>query len=66
MNVLAGIDFQTVEEFVTALNKARLGNKDKWIVYRGHVNGKLVEVKSFNLLNQIIRVNGVTHPEYMI
>ena len=49
----------TATEFANLYNKHRLANKEKWCTFSGIVNGKLVEVKSFNTSIQILRVNGL-------
>lgn len=64
--VLAQQNFPAAQEFVSALNKARLANKRKWITYSGEVQGKQVELKSYDTgYLQILRVNGITHPAPM-
>lgn len=60
--VLQGQNFNTADEFTKALNIARLGNKQKWIVYTGTVAGKQVAIKTFDTgYLQIMRVNGIEH-----
>lgn len=60
--VLEGQDFASAEEFVQALNAARLKNKRKWITYGGEVAGKSVAIKTFDTGHlQILRVNGVCY-----
>lgn len=62
IRVLEGQDFDSAEDFVKAINAARLANKNKWIVYVGTVNGKAVEMKSWNTgYLQILRVDGINH-----
>jgi hypothetical protein len=59
IHVLEGQDFSDAGEFVHQLNKARLANKQKWIVYIGTVQGQSVELKSFDHGDlQILRVAG--------
>lgn len=62
IQVLHGQNFQTTDEFIKALNIARLENKQKWIVYVGAVAGKLVSIKTFDTgYLQILRVNGIEY-----
>lgn len=49
----------TTDEFVKSVNKARLDSKNKWFVWRGVVNDKLVEIKCYNTYLQIFRVDGL-------
>jgi hypothetical protein len=64
--VLEGQDFTTGQEFVAALNRARLQNPKSWFTYGGLVNGREVALKSYNTgYLQILRVNGITHPAPM-
>jgi hypothetical protein len=51
-------EFDTAEEFVKNLNKARLANRRAWIVYVGKVQGVNVELKTYDTgYLQILRVN---------
>ena len=59
IDVLSGQEFSKIDEFVSSFNQARLSNKNKWIVFRGVVDGKEVTIKSFGLWCQIFRVNGL-------
>lgn len=60
--VLEGQSFDSTADFVKAINKARLANGNKWIAYVGTVEGKEVQVKSFNCgYLQIMRVNGMNY-----
>lgn len=62
INVLYGQNFNTANEFSNELNKARLANKQKWIVYAGTVANKRVEIKTFDAGHlQILRVDGINH-----
>ena len=59
IHVLENQDFTDAGEFVHQLNKARLSNKQQWIVYAGMVQGKRVEIKTFDHGDlQILRVDG--------
>jgi len=59
IQVLEGQTFTDAGEFVNQLNKARLANKQQWIVYVGTVQGRRVELKSFDHGDlQILRVDG--------
>lgn len=60
--VLEGQSFASAAEFVAAINKARLANKNKWIAYVGTVAGQSVRIKSYNTgYLQILEVNGLNH-----
>lgn len=59
IRVLEGQNFPDTASFVAALNKARLANRQKWIVYIGEVAGVNVELKSFDHGDlQILRADG--------
>lgn len=59
IRVLEGKNYNNTSDFVRDLNKARLQNKQKWIYYIGLVNGRRVEIKTFDCGDlQIVRVNG--------
>lgn len=50
--------FETVQDFERALKKWRLGDSG-WIMYRGKVAGKLVELKTYrHTYMQIFRADG--------
>ena len=52
--------YPTAAAFVADLNKARLANRKKWIVYVGTVQGVAVEIKTYDTgYLQIFRVNGL-------
>jgi hypothetical protein len=52
--------FQTAEEFVQELNKARLQNKKKWITYSGTVQGCDVAIKTYDTgYLQILNIDNV-------
>lgn len=60
--VLENKNFDSPSEFVKELNKARLANRGKWIVYSGIVKGKTVAIKTYDhTYLQIFRVNGINH-----
>lgn len=60
IRVLEGQNFDTATDFTKALNKARLENKQNWIVYVGTVAGRSVEIKTFDIGDlQIVRVEGL-------
>jgi hypothetical protein len=60
IRVLEGQDFTDAGEFVHQLNKARLAHKQNWIVYVGTVQGRKVELKSFDHGDlQVFKVDGV-------
>ena len=62
IEVLSGQDFEDTSDFVKELNKARLANKNKWIFYRGNVNGRRVEIKTYDTgYLQIMRVDDLHH-----
>ena len=62
IQVLTGRNYAKSSEFVNELNKARLANKQKWIVYTGTVSNKNVEIKTFDTgYLQILRVDGINH-----
>lgn len=59
VRVLEGREFEDVDVFVGELNRARLANRQRWIVYVGRVAGRQVEIKSFDHGDlQIVRVDG--------
>jgi len=59
IRVLEGQDFATPQDFVEALNKARLANRKQWIFYIGQVAGHEVQIKTFDIGDlQILRVDG--------
>lgn len=47
--------------FVQHVNTLRKTNKDKWYTYVGEVDGKVVELKGYNLWLQIYRVDGIRY-----
>lgn len=54
--------YDNADEFIADLNKARLANKKKWIVYMGHVEGKEVGIKTYDTgYLQICRIDGINH-----
>ena len=59
--VLTDQDFDTVDAFLAAINKARLAHKDRWITYIGQVCGHFVQLKSFNTDLQRLRVANVNY-----
>lgn len=59
--VLPDQNFDTVDAFVAAINKARLAHKDRWITYVGQVCGQSVVLKSFNTTLQRLRVENVNY-----
>ena len=62
IQVLAGRNYAKSKEFVNDLNKARLENKQQWIVYTGMVAGQDVRIKTFDTgYLQILEVDGVKH-----
>lgn len=59
ISVLEGRTFAAADEFVKELNKARLANKNKWIVCTATVEGKEVQIKAYNTgYLQIFRIDG--------
>ena len=46
-------------QFIKQYNKARLANKNKWIFFSGTFDGTMLEIKTFNTTNQILKVNGI-------
>jgi hypothetical protein len=50
-------NFQTVETFVKAMNKAR--DARSWTIFTGQVAGKEVAFKAIGTWTQILRVDGV-------
>jgi hypothetical protein len=66
IRVLDGRNYAKSSEFVNDLNKARLENKKKWIVYIGTVANKNVEIKTYDTgYLQILRIDGVKHWAHM-
>jgi hypothetical protein len=60
IRVLTDSNFDSAQEFVAELNKARLQNKKQWLTYRGSVAGKLVEIKTYGATYlQIFRIDGI-------
>ena len=59
--VLQTQDFDTVEDFITAINKERRHFKDHWIWYAGKVAGKTVHLKTYNTSLQIMEVSAIKH-----
>jgi hypothetical protein len=60
LKVLENENFSSAQDFVIALNSQRLKNPKKWITYVGTVNGKSVEIKTYDCSYlQIFRVDGV-------
>lgn len=58
--------YGTAAEFVKDLNKARLANRKRWLVYVGTVQGVAVEIKTYDTgYLQIFRVNGLNVPAGM-
>ncbi len=58
--------YPTAAAFVADLNKARLANRQRWIVYTGMVQGVEVEMKTYDTgYLQILRVNGLNIPGVM-
>lgn len=56
------LDFNDTPTFITALNKARLANKQQWITYVGTVAGRKVAIKTYDTgYLQILRVDGIEH-----
>lgn len=47
--------------FVQHINALRKTNKDKWYTFVGEVDGKVVELKGYNLWLQIYRVDGIRY-----
>ena len=45
-------------EFITAINKARLANKNQWYVFNGVINNCTVKIKGYGTWLQILEVNG--------
>lgn len=59
------LDFNDTPTFITALNKARLANKQQWITYVGTVAGRKVAIKTYDTGHlQILRVDGIDHGSY--
>jgi hypothetical protein len=55
-------DYTDADAFVADLNKARLANKGKWIVFVGTVCGNAVRIKNYGTgYVQILEVNGLNH-----
>jgi len=66
IQVLEGVNFTDAQEFVQAINKARLGLGKSWMVYQGIVAGKDVAIKSYGTgYLQILRVDGINSPPPM-
>jgi hypothetical protein len=54
--------YADADAFVADLNKARLANKGKWIVFAGYVCGNEVRIKNYGTgYLQILEVNGLNH-----
>lgn len=57
--VLQGMDFTDAAAFAKALNAARLQNRKSWITYAGRVEGRQVEIKTYDAgYLQIFRIDG--------
>ena len=52
------LNFITVQEFIDHMDLFRKENKNKWYCFQGTVAGYTVQLKAFNLYNQILTVNG--------
>lgn len=66
IRVLEGQNFTDAKQFVDALNKARLENRHKWIVYVGMVCDRKVEIKTYDhTYLQIFKVDGLNDPPAM-
>ena len=60
------IKFNTVDEFVNHVNKLRLKNKGKWVVFNCELNDTRFELKFYNTWVQIFRkVGGRNMPSEM-
>jgi len=54
--------YDTAAAFVADLNRARLANRRKWIVYFGSVQGVEVEMKTYDTgYLQILRLDGLNY-----
>jgi hypothetical protein len=53
------LNCKDVSEAVSAINKHRLANKNKWYLFGGFVNDKPVQGKAYGTWIQILRINSV-------
>ena len=49
-------------DFVKTINSLRLANKNKWYVWAGLVNGKMIQIKAYATWLQIFRVDNLSVP----
>ena len=49
-------------DFVKTINSLRLANKNKWYVWTGLVNGKMIQIKAYTTWLQIFRVDNLNVP----
>lgn len=57
--VLENRDFDTAEEFVAELNRARLAKPRAWLTYAGQVAGRQTAIKTYDCgYLQIFRLDG--------
>ena len=49
------------QDFIKMINEKRKTSKNCWYTFIGDVEGKRVELKSYGLWNQILRVDGLNH-----
>ena len=49
-------------DFVKTINSLRLANKNKWYVWTGLVNGKMIQIKAYATWLQIFKVDNLHVP----
>ena len=52
----------STSDFVKIINALRLANKNKWYVWIGLVNDKMVQIKGYSTWLQVFRVDNLTVP----
>jgi hypothetical protein len=53
--------FNTIEDFVKAVNTARRSFKGTWYCFVGTVAGKAVKLKAYGKWLQVLDINGIRH-----
>lgn len=49
----------STDEFIKEVNATRLGNKNRWFMWYGVVNGHDIEIKCYNTYLQIFNIDGM-------
>ena len=56
------MDNLNTTDFVKTVNSLRLANKNKWYVWTGLVNGKMIQIKAYATWLQIFMVDNLNVP----